>query len=35
MDGPPQTIHRERRQIGLRADGTVYEYIVVADGGAG
>ena len=35
MDGPPQTSHRERRQTGLRANGTVYESIVVADGGAG
>ena len=35
MDGPPQTSHRKRRQRGLRADGTVYESIVVADGGAG
>ena len=34
MDGPTQTSHRERRQTGFRADGTVHEPIVVADGGA-
>ena len=34
MDGPPPTSHRERRQRGVRADGTVHEPIMVADGGA-
>ena len=35
MDGPPQTSHIESTQARFRADGTLYESIVVTDGGAG
>ena len=34
-DKPPQTSHRARGQTRIRTDGTLYDSIVVTDGGAG